>query len=194
MRNDEREASSPSIFGGLRGLFGSGAHRGSLTSLGVREAVTLEAVVSRVIPSDETPGAKEAGVVEYIGGRLSLGKPLDRLEYKTGLATLDKISKAKYGGRFAQLMAKDQDRLLDELERGDAPGWPDFQTFFAKLRQHAVEGFLCDPKYGGNKDYVGWKLVGCLGEPEPEGYAREEILDAREVPPFHVRREGKTHG
>ena len=31
---------------------------------------------------------------------------------------------------------------------------------FGILRSYAVVGFLCDPADGGNKDTVGWKLIG----------------------------------
>jgi gluconate 2-dehydrogenase gamma chain len=31
------------------------------------------------------------------------------------------------------------------------------------LVQNTVEGFLADPLYGGNRDFIGWKLVGFPG-------------------------------
>jgi len=31
------------------------------------------------------------------------------------------------------------------------------------IRMHTIVGFLADPKYGGNRDYVGWKVAGYPG-------------------------------
>jgi hypothetical protein len=35
---------------------------------------------------------------------------------------------------------------------------------------HTVEGMLCAPEYGGNRDRLGWRLVGFDGDSQPEGY------------------------
>jgi gluconate 2-dehydrogenase gamma chain len=34
------------------------------------------------------------------------------------------------------------------------------KPFFDLLRTHTVMGFFCDPSLGGNRDEVGWKLIG----------------------------------
>ena len=31
------------------------------------------------------------------------------------------------------------------------------------MRAHTILGFLADPKYGGNRNHVGWKVVGYPG-------------------------------
>ena len=68
------------------------------------------------------------------------------------------------GQTFAQLDAGKQDQLLKQLETGkiDLAG-VSAQGFFALLWQNTVEGFFCDPIYGGNRDMVGWKLIGFPG-------------------------------
>jgi len=37
------------------------------------------------------------------------------------------------------------------------------QAFFDFLLQNTIEGFFWDPIYGGNRDMVGWKLIGFPG-------------------------------
>jgi len=37
------------------------------------------------------------------------------------------------------------------------------RTFFEQLLQTTREGFFADPVYGGNRDMVGWKMIGFPG-------------------------------
>ena len=37
------------------------------------------------------------------------------------------------------------------------------QAFFNLLLAHTIAGFFADPVYGGNRDMVGWKLIGFPG-------------------------------
>ena len=68
------------------------------------------------------------------------------------------------GGSFAKLAAADQDAFLQRLEKGDvALDGADGKAFFAQLLQNTLEGFWSDPIYGGNRDMVGWKLIGFPG-------------------------------
>ena len=32
--------------------------------------------------------------------------------------------------------------------------------FFEMVRAHTIMGFLAHPKYGGNRDYAGWRVTG----------------------------------
>ena len=65
---------------------------------------------------------------------------------------------------FAELGEEDQDALLKQIE-GEGLEFEDVSAtaFFGMLRANAIEGFFCDPIYGGNRDMVGWKLVGFPG-------------------------------
>ncbi|MCP6401410.1 gluconate 2-dehydrogenase subunit 3 family protein, partial [Klebsiella pneumoniae] len=65
---------------------------------------------------------------------------------------------------FDQLAPQQQDAVLAAMEGGklpvsDAP----ITDFFNLLLSNAIEGFFADPIYGGNRDKVGWKLVGFPG-------------------------------
>lgn len=65
---------------------------------------------------------------------------------------------------FADLASDQQDDLLKDLESGKLQ-LPDFdtKTFFKMLLQNTKEGMFSDPIYGGNKDMIGWKMLGFPG-------------------------------
>jgi gluconate 2-dehydrogenase subunit 3-like protein len=74
------------------------------------------------------------------------------------LITTD-CGRSKPGGRsFSPLLpastalaAEQHDHLLGAIET---------TGFFNLLRTHTVLGFFGPPSYGGNRDQVGWKLIG----------------------------------
>jgi gluconate 2-dehydrogenase gamma chain len=111
--------------------------------------------------------------------------------YVQGITELDRRSRVEYGADFAQLAGRQQDRVLADLERsatddGGAHG-PALQqsmveialAFVPLLALHTRQGFYADPIYGGNKDKVGWEVIGFPG---PESLAdvhsgRYSVLD-----------------
>jgi gluconate 2-dehydrogenase gamma chain len=110
-------------------------------------ASEIEAVAETILPGDATPGAREAGVVWFIDGALA-GYDKDlRSAYKDGLADL----RSRAGKRFADLTKEEQIKLLTEIEKTD---------FFVMVRKHTVLGFFGSPKYGGNRNGAGAKLLG----------------------------------
>jgi gluconate 2-dehydrogenase gamma chain len=132
--------------------------------LTMTEVVALQAVLDRLIPSDQNgPGAKEAKVWRYIdinlGGAYSSLQPM----YSQGLAALDTSAQQSQGKPFARLDAAQQDQLLKSMEAGTGPGGAAGKTFFRTLRNHALEGMFGDPAHGGNADFVGWQLIGYPG-------------------------------
>ena len=137
----------------------------SRETLTAAESDTLEAVVARLIPSDENgPGAGEARAAHYIDRALTGPLASFRSAYTAGLAALDVYAQASKGALFVNLEAKDQDAILSDLEKNIATGFtPDAATFFRLLRTHTIEGTFCDPYYGGNLNFVGWDLIGYPG-------------------------------
>jgi gluconate 2-dehydrogenase gamma chain len=155
------------------------------------EAALVDAIVDRLIPSDELgPGAKESGVTTFIDRQLTgpygghdwlymqgpfsdkplptqgLQSPLTpRQQYRQGLAALTAYCKANFGGRsFADLSNEDKDKLLSGMEKGEVK----FESFpsralFSAIYANTMEGYFADPIYGGNKDMAGWKLIGFPG-------------------------------
>ena len=135
-------------------------------ALTAREARTAEALFERMFPADEHgPGAREIGVVNYLDRSLAGAYREHVPVYRSGLARLDDTSYRRYGRGFAESSDDEQDGLLYELERGEIPDWvlPDQRSFFDLLRSHLQEGLFSDPAYGGNRDKLGWRLLGHPG-------------------------------
>lgn len=138
------------------------------------EAKEIDAITSRIIPTDDTPGAHEAGVVYFIDRGLTTFDVDDQKTYREGLPELQaRVSEMFPGGsKFSALTPDQQDEVLhsfDEAEaapKGGKPAQrnlrrrPGAQNFFETLRQHTIAGFLIDPDYGGNRDGAGWKVIG----------------------------------
>lgn len=158
--------------------------------LNAAELRCVDALVSRLIPADETgPGAREAGVLDFIDDQLAgsygrgerwymKGPFAEGLEtqgyqsalppadlYRAALAALDAHCRAQFGDRsFAELSESEQDDLLQRMEDGELElEGVSASGFFGVLQENAIEGFFCDPVYGGNRDMIGWKLVGFPG-------------------------------
>lgn len=142
---------------------GGGGHG---TFLNDDDAATVEAFAERIMPgSAGKPGARDAGVRNYIDLALA-GAYADLQDfYRRGLSALDAHCRATYKEPFVKLDAERQDAVITALEQGKAPAftWPSAQAFFNTLRTHTMEGMFADPVYGGNKDFAGWMLVGFPG-------------------------------
>jgi gluconate 2-dehydrogenase gamma chain len=156
---------------------------------------TLEAFSARIIPTDAEPGAREAGCVNFIDKALANEEAGARPLYAAGLAATDAAARAAFGRRFALLAAADQDSLLERLEAGSAAGWPaeapPSPVFFEAVRAHTVIGFLADPRYGGNRDYAGWRVSGYPGPRHHHGgYTPEQMSGAAPIEPIWA---GKRH-
>ena len=139
--------------------------REALETFTAAEATTIEAMVARLIPSDENgPGAREARAAHYIDRALS-GALASSLEaYRNGLGAVDSYARASKGAPFAQLSTQDQDAVLSDMENNVATGFaPDASTFFNLVRAHTIQGTFSDPYYGGNANFVGWDLIGYPG-------------------------------
>ena len=134
-------------------------------TLTAAESGVLEAIVARLIPTDDSgPGALEAGAARYIDRALSGALASYREAYAAGLAAVDGYAQASRGAPFAGLSEADQDDLLSDMEQGVASGFDSSSAeFFGLLRTHTIEGTFCDPHYGGNRDFVGWDLLGYPG-------------------------------
>jgi gluconate 2-dehydrogenase gamma chain len=141
------------------------AAREPLENLTATEADLLEAIVARLIPTDANgPGATEARAAHYIdralGGALASSRPA----YTSGLAALDRYSRASRGKAFTDLPAIDQDSVLIDVETGAATGFTGSSAaFFVLVLSHTHQGTFGDPYYGGNAGFVGWDLVGYPG-------------------------------
>jgi gluconate 2-dehydrogenase gamma chain len=123
-----------------------------------------------------------------------------RDRYRLGVLGIEAYARQLYQQGFAQLTADQQDRVLRDMEEGvpktfdgasiqasttdpgasgteggvrqPSPGGLGIgaTAFFNLLRSHAIAGFFADPVHGGNRDMVGWKLIGFPGA--QMGYAQ----------------------
>jgi gluconate 2-dehydrogenase gamma chain len=105
---------------------------------------------------------------------------------------MEDYARQLYQKGFAQLTADQQDRILTDMQAGTpstfdgtsiqaattmpaggggealaqmAPGAPGVgaQAFFNLLLSHTIAGFFADPVYSGNRDMIGWNLIGFPG-------------------------------
>lgn len=128
------------------------------------EARTLAAISDQIIPPDQDPGASWAGVVNFIDRQLC--GPYKNLQsaYRRGLAGVDESSRILHGKVFADLSSEQQIAVLHQLENGKAAGaiWNQASSaeFFGYLVDHAMQGFYGDPRHGGNREGMSWKMLG----------------------------------
>jgi gluconate 2-dehydrogenase gamma chain len=177
------------------------------------QRATVQAAMARIIPTDDTPGATEAGTVDFVDRYLSgigyiyakpdgtgfeelTGKQADawrqRIEivrgvYTSGVEQLDTTARELHDQVFADLEPEHQDEVLRKLEKPyaeqeaaleqarptlyGAPVEPALQQtsaevdlgFVPLLALHTRQGFYADPIYGGNRDRVGWNVIGFPG-------------------------------
>ncbi len=148
------------------------------------QARLLEAVAARIFPTTDTPGAIEAGAVAYIDQALGGSyRPL-LPRYRRGLRELDRYTRSTFGKLFVALSESQQDTILSDLEAGKVLEVRDGAEFFELLRSHVMEGIFGEPSYGGNRDLVGWRLVGFPGQ--RFGYPDAYIDRVVDLPPVAV--------
>lgn len=187
---------------------------GSETFFDPHQRETIAAAMARMIPTDDVPGATEAGTIDFLDRYLSgtayvyaapdgngfealTGRRLKawtrrielmRERYVAGVEALDAAAQERRGVPFVDLQPPDQDAVLAEVERPQgreqeadlarartamygAPVEPALQQtsaevdlgFVPLLALHTRQGFYADPVYGGNRDQVGWQVIGFPG-------------------------------
>ena len=106
------------------------------------EYATVERLTEIIIPNDGTPGAKEAGVAEFIDFMVA-SEPELQYGFRTGLTWLNAHAEQKDGKRFAELTPEQQTSLLEPLGFKDKarPGEEDGRRFFSLMREYTVTGF-----------------------------------------------------
>ena len=136
-----------------------------------QDAFEVDAIAAQIIPSDGTPGAREAHVVHFIDQTLVTFDRDKQPAYTQGLKDLQQRTLELFPGvaRFTSLTPTQQTQVLTAIEKTE---------FFELIRVHTIMGFLAKPEYGGNYNHVGWKLIGfedqMKNEP-PFGYYDGEL-------------------
>lgn len=121
--------------------------------LTAEQATEIEAVAAQIIPTDDTPGAREVRVIYFIDRALMTFDKDKQPQYVKGLKELQAKQKRMFpkAARFSELGSEQQIALLKKIEK---------TAFFDLVRLHTVMGFFADPAYGGNFHQAGWKLIG----------------------------------
>lgn len=143
-----------------------------LQLLGGEEAEEFAAIADRIIPPDDTPGAREAGAVHFMDAVLGDQREAELRILRAGLRQLQNRTNAEFQtAKLSELSAAQQDQLLREIETTE---------FFATIRYLTVAGMFALPEYGGNRDGAGFELIGF--EPRvtwqpPFGYYDEDYMN-----------------
>jgi gluconate 2-dehydrogenase gamma chain len=119
-------------------------------ALGAQDARDFAAMAARILPTTDTPGAAEAGVIHFFDQAFAsdMAEALPWAERE--LSGMN----ASLGGRFAELAPDAQDDALRSIESG---------AFFDLVRVMTLFGFFAMSRYGGNREQVGWNLIGFEG-------------------------------
>ena len=95
-----------------------------------------------IIPTDETPGAREAGVSEFIDFMAANDPPLQP-QFRRGLTWMNAHALKLYGARFLDTRAEQATEMLSNLAYKDRYrlGEEDGQAFFRLMREYTLMGF-----------------------------------------------------
>ena len=148
------------------------------------QAIEVEAVASQIIPTDDTPGAREARVIYFIDRALTTFDRDKQELYRGGLRDLQQTCVEQFpsAATFSKLSSTQQIELLKTIEKGE---------FFEAVRIHTIVGFFANPEYGGNTGQIGWKLIGFEDDfsfEPPFGYYDQDENAGKSAP------EGTNHG
>lgn len=147
-------------------------------ALTARQAAEFGAFADRIIPPDDTPGAKDAGVVHFVDHMLSTIGAGRKPDFAKALVELARTIRRRVprAGTFASLGAAQQDGVMRAMESSPA---------FATLRDATLAGYLSHPSYGGNRNGVAWKAIGFedrMTWQPPFGYYDRPDVMARLLP------------
>ncbi|MEP7356540.1 MAG: gluconate 2-dehydrogenase subunit 3 family protein [Anaerolineales bacterium] len=130
--------------------------------LSTAQQTTLHALMDRLIPPDDYPGAWDAGVGDYLARQFQRDLRAEEETYRLGLDALEAEALASAHGSFAALPPAEQDALLRRVEAGQVVhAWPlDPASFFQSVVQHVAEGYYANPGNGGNRNEQAWRMIG----------------------------------
>jgi gluconate 2-dehydrogenase gamma chain len=117
------------------------------------QAADVDAIAAQIIPTDDVPGAREAGAVHFVDHSLATWARGQRDSFVQGLDELNREAGRRFSGasRFAALPPDRQIELLHAVEQ--AP-------FFKTMRFLTIAGTFANPSWGGNHDRIGWRILG----------------------------------
>jgi gluconate 2-dehydrogenase gamma chain len=113
----------------------------------------IAAIAGQIIPSDDGPGAKEAGVIYFIDRALKTFDTDKQEIYRNGLREIEGVRTNMFpqSESITSLSNQQQIEFIRSIEKSE---------FFEIVRTHTVLGFLGNPSYGGNRGKAGWAYIG----------------------------------
>ena len=159
------------------------------------QAVEIDAITARIIPTTDTPGAHEAGVVYFIDRALTTFAVEQQNDYREGLPELQARAHEMFPTieKFSSATAEQQDEILHSFDEADAkPSRRPYRprnganNFFETVRTHTIVAFLLDPDAGGDAKGVGWTVIGREREHmfhSPFGYYDKDYAGWRPISP-----------
>ncbi|GKS57774.1 hypothetical protein YTPLAS18_13010 [Nitrospira sp.] len=148
--------------------------QGPFQALSAYEATLLDEVTALLIPTDQDPGAREAGVVAVLDRALAAHEQ-QRTIYRSGFAWLDFYANALYGqDSFLLLPPAGRLRMLELAESGRVgrlhklKEWWRFGTlghgvrFFELVKADTFAAFYTARQ--------GWQVAGYHGPPQYRGF------------------------
>ena len=116
------------------------------------DANELAAIAARIIPTDETPGATEAGVVYFMDNVLGDDRAMELALIREGIRELQTAGALQFSAPYFYLLDNaQQDQLLSAIESTE---------FFGTVRFLTIAGMFALPEYGGSEDRIGNQLIG----------------------------------
>jgi len=153
----------------------------------------VEHLAEMIIPADDTPGAKEAGVAEFIdfmvanrvpvSARRDVRSTQDAIElgneaqnrFRSGLDWMNARSKSEFGKEFMECTGEQQKSLLEELayKAKFKPTTESGRQFFQMMRDYTVVGYYTTRIGLESLGYPGLRVVwpsmpGCPHPNDPE--------------------------
>lgn len=162
----------------------------------------VELLAEMIIPADDTPGAKEAGVAEFIDFMVANRVPVSthadirstqdairageeiQEQFLSGLDWLNARSKSQCGNQFLKCSAEQQNTLLEELAYKSKyqPSTESGREFFRLMRDYTVVGYYTTKIGLESLGYPGLRMVwpkmpGCSHPQDPEHARLREPLE-----------------
>jgi gluconate 2-dehydrogenase gamma chain len=124
-----------------------------LTFLSTAEAADIDAITAQIIPTDDLPGARDAGVVLFIDRALATFLSQLAADYRAQLVAFQAACRERHPGAasFASLTSGQQLEYLKTIDQ---------TSFFVTTHLLTLLGMFSLPEYGGNRGEVGWRLIG----------------------------------
>jgi gluconate 2-dehydrogenase gamma chain len=153
--------------------------RAALHFLSEDEARDVDAIAAQIIPTDDTPGAREAGVLYFIDRSLST--------WAAGVADPFRAGLRDFRSGFTAIQPSQVFAAADSATQFAYLTRVDGTEFFKNVRELTLLGMFALPSYGGNKDGAGWKL---LGFEDTHAFAPPFGYYDRDYPGFVIPRDG----